>query len=126
MVSKLSCLPCMAGSPSPNAITVNVTSTSGSGDATLLLFLHDRMLADAPAALAAKATVQVQEGKVARAVLDPDLSVKQVGKSYKEMINPVFYVSLDCDKSTLTYEDSPVFGLNIGQTAQLQVKARGR
>jgi hypothetical protein len=80
----------------------------------LNLYLHDNSLADAPAALAANCHVQIQtDESFAEIAMDPDMTIKQAGRSWDEMAMPCLYVALDVGKSTVTYFEGPVFGCSL-------------
>jgi hypothetical protein len=56
--------------------------------------------------------------------MDPDVTVKQAGRSWDEMAMPCLYVALDVGKSTVTYLEGPVFRLQPGSLAVLKVKSK--
>ena len=113
---------------SAEIVTVNLSCEGLSPDETrtvaVSLYIADESLACAGAALAASATAQMTSS-TATLRLQPDMSVQQAGKSWSEMVEPSMYVSLDCEaSSTLTYASGPVFGVQPGQTVELDLKPR--
>eukprot|EP01063_Lacrimia_lanifica_P013676 TRINITY_DN2029_c0_g1_i3.p1 TRINITY_DN2029_c0_g1~~TRINITY_DN2029_c0_g1_i3.p1 ORF type:complete len:111 (+),score=28.85 TRINITY_DN2029_c0_g1_i3:59-391(+) len=107
--------------PAPVALSVTFDKPEGPpGEAHVKLYLADKLLADVGAALVAEAVVPVP-GEVA---LPVDASVKQHGKTASEMRMPSYYVSMDCQASTVTYASGPVFNVSPGGSAQLVVKRK--
>mmetsp|Transcript_7531 Transcript_7531/g.8630 ORF Transcript_7531/g.8630 Transcript_7531/m.8630 type:complete len:206 (+) Transcript_7531:62-679(+) len=113
---------------SPNNMTVNVQIVSdGLYDqhVTLLLYMSDKLIADAPATLAAVEFSVIPETQSSfLIVLRPDMTVRQCGSTWEEMVDPSFYVSLDVGKSSLTYKNGPVFGVVPGSTVELVLKSK--
>lgn len=114
-------------------ITVQVTLaeplTETAAKATLCLYLNDKRLADAPAALVSKTTCDIPVGvTVVTAFLpnnDTTSRVQQMGKSAREMVEPGYYVALDMAETVgVSYAGSPAFGLQPGDTATLAVKKK--
>mmetsp|Transcript_3865 Transcript_3865/g.6463 ORF Transcript_3865/g.6463 Transcript_3865/m.6463 type:complete len:131 (+) Transcript_3865:130-522(+) len=110
------------------SVTVNIRSKSGGGVVVLRLYMHDRLLMDAPAALASEVTVTVPPRGIItnQVVMTFDKAmVEQIGKTWDDMADPSLYVSIDASKSDLTYTASgPVFGIQPGDTAELELKAK--
>eukprot|EP01051_Picozoa_sp_SAG22_P007569 SAG22_NODE_537_length_9361_cov_53.700821_6_plen_125_part_00 len=109
------------------AITVTVSLAEGataasSGTARLKLFLHDKMFMDAGAALAGTADVTVTAGAAVAVLLTPDPAAAQVGKTFGEMVQGSYYVSLDIDAGDRTYTAGPAFNLRPGRAAELVLK----
>eukprot|EP00956_Cyclotella_meneghiniana_P013535 scaffold19611_cov67-Cyclotella_meneghiniana.AAC.7 len=91
----------------------------------LCLYIHDTQICDAPAALAASCDVQIPKGESSvEVIMNLDMTVKQVGRTWKEMITPSIYVALDIEKSSVTYCGGPTFQLQPGSLAILKVKAK--
>ena len=112
-------------------ITIQVTlaeplTDDDNAKATLVLYLHDKRLADAPAALVSKTSVAIPAGvTTVTAFLPNDETAKQIGKAPSEMIQPAYYVGLDMAETVgVTYAASPAFGLQLGDTATLAVKRK--
>ena len=111
-------------------ITVQVTLaeplTEAAAKATLCLYLNDKRLADAPAALVSKTSCDIPIGvTVVTAFLPNDTEVQQIGKTAREMVEPGYYVALDMAETVgVTYAGSPAFGLQPGDTATLAVKKK--
>jgi len=88
--------------------------------ATIVLYMHDRMLADAPASLVGSAEVTfadgVEGGNKACVVIEPNLEeAEQIGKHWHEMEEPSLYVSIDMSNGTVWLNDGgPAFGVQPG------------
>jgi len=109
-----------------SSVTVTLTSSSD-GEAAVVLYAHDQLLADAAATVVARETVSViaQESKTITMSFDRN-NIEQAGKKWDEMAEPGLYVALNVAESTLTYDGSPVFGLQPGDTAELKLKAKAQ
>lgn len=55
----------------------------------------------------------------------PDMCVTHAGRRWNEMLEPEMYVSLDISKSTVTYDNSPLFGIKPGD-ADLVLKVKSK
>mmetsp|Transcript_8836 Transcript_8836/g.11132 ORF Transcript_8836/g.11132 Transcript_8836/m.11132 type:complete len:113 (+) Transcript_8836:264-602(+) len=108
-------------------VTVLVRDESRQGGkVTLLLYAHDKSLADASATKICSAEVQVPEdGQVVTVKFTPDLDTcEQAGKKWSEMNQPSMYVAIDVQNSQLTYSQSPLFGLCPNQCGELVLKGK--
>ena len=93
----------------------------------LQLYMHDRQLAGAPAALVAETLCTFEEDFASpqQVVLEPNLdTAKQNGKSWDEMASPSLYVSIDATKSSLTYTGGPVFNVQPGSEVAFTLKPK--
>lgn len=114
------------------SVTVRVELADGeraSSDQTVAckLYLHDRRLGcGPPAALCAEHTCTIFEGDAfASMSFTPDMNATHAGRRWDEMLEPEMYVSLDISKSTVTYENSPLFGIKPGDSdLVLKVKSK--
>lgn len=103
----------------PSAITVKLASDVA-GSAKVSLYLCDNALADASAAQAASGQAQLTGSGPATVELIPDPDTKQHGKSYSEMIEPSYYVSIgDGDLFA-----PPIFDVKPGETVEMSLKKR--
>mmetsp|Transcript_50785 Transcript_50785/g.110199 ORF Transcript_50785/g.110199 Transcript_50785/m.110199 type:complete len:118 (+) Transcript_50785:35-388(+) len=115
----------MATSTDAVTVHVKIQGDAVGGKACLSLYMNDQSLACASAALAASVECVLAPGETSTTtILQPDMSATQVGKTWAEMIQPSMYVDLDCDASTWTYADGPVFGVMPGQTVEIQLKPK--
>lgn len=112
-----------------HSVTVNIKDSSNSGGmATIALYMHDRMLADANSTLVSQRVIQVPaQGQIVTEILQLDTSspeVNQAGIGWDRMIRPSMYVALIIDQSDLAYTSGPAFNLSPGDTAVLVLKAK--
>ncbi|CAJ1399711.1 unnamed protein product [Effrenium voratum] len=99
-------------------ITVNVVVPPELAGKTgkALLYVHDKMLADAPAGLAAEKALSMKDETL---VLEADPNAEQVGKKAADMIQPAYYLSISGD----VFAD-PAFSLSNGQVVTVTLRAR--
>ena len=116
-----------SASSAPVTVLVSLPSPATSPQTvSLRLYIHDKSLACASAALSASATRTIREGDYSVSIsFQPDMTVTQIGKTWDEMVNPSMYVILDAALSTVKYDSGPVFGVGPGQSdVALKVKEK--
>jgi len=113
---------------SDDSITVNVIlplDSKTGGDVLLKLYLYDKKLADAPAALVAEYFVQVplrarKFPYPVKLFIDP--SVTQAGNTFQEMNDGAYYIALGSEESDMTYSYGPVFDISPNESVSLLLK----
>jgi len=106
-----------------NAITMDIyhDGNGRGGKAVVVLYLADRLLADAPATQAAIPVAVDLDGQTntdtpVTVVLTPS---QEAVEASADMKDPSYYVALIVDESDAAYTDGPAFDLALGDRAEL-------
>jgi len=112
-------------------ITVNVwltTDSTAGGMALIKLYLYDNMLADAPASLVTEQEIDVPAkatGRPLRVILPIDSSITQLGKTYSEMADGAYYITIDSSSysSGLIEVSGPEFDISPRDKVSILLKS---